>query len=244
VRRRERRDRVDRRARRDEARRHRRPARLVGELRDGEQLPAQLERRIDAPLRIETGVRSAPPDIQPTALVGYIASYWDLYWLLDDAQQRLLLRLRPSAFDDDVGNWGLSLAATHYVHGDAARARAYADSARAALEQQLKPAPEDAGRHALLGVALAYMGRKADAIREGQYGLALLPASKDAFAGAYDQHQLARIYILVGEPEKALDQLEPLLKIPYFLSPALLRIDPTFAPLRGNPRFERLIGAG
>ena len=41
--------------------------------------------------------------------------------------------------------------------------------------------------------------------------------------------------------EKALDQLEPLLKVPYYLSPGWLQIDPTFAPLKGNPRFERLI---
>jgi len=44
-----------------------------------------------------------------------------------------------------------------------------------------------------------------------------------------------RIYLLVGQPEKALDELEPLLKIPYYLSPGWLRIDPTFAPLKGNP---------
>jgi len=53
--------------------------------------------------------------------------------------------------------------------------------------------------------------------------------------------KLARIYPLVGEPERALDRLEPLLKIPYYLSPGWLRIDPTFAPLQGNPRFERLV---
>ena len=59
--------------------------------------------------------------------------------------------------------------------------------------------------------------------------------------GAYYQHQVARIYMLVGEPDKALDLLEPLLKIPYYLSPGWLRIDPNFAPLKGNPRFERLV---
>lgn len=58
--------------------------------------------------------------------------------------------------------------------------------------------------------------------------------------GPYYQHLLVRIYLLVGEPEKALDQLQPLLRIPYYLSPGWLRIDPTFAPLKGNSRFERL----
>jgi hypothetical protein len=71
--------------------------------------------------------------------------------------------------------------------------------------------------------------------------VALQPVTKDATTGAYVQHQLARIYLLVGEPEKALDELEPLLKMPYYLSPGWLRIDPTFAPLRGRARFERLV---
>lgn len=74
-----------------------------------------------------------------------------------------------------------------------------------------------------------------------QRGVARAPISRDAFVGPYIQHQLARIYTLVGEPEKALDQLEPLLKMPYYLTTGWLKIDPTFAPLRGNPRVERLV---
>ena len=54
--------------------------------------------------------------------------------------------------------------------------------------------------------------------------------------------QLMRIYLLNGEPEKALDRLEPLLRVPFYLSPGWLRLDPTFQPLRGNPRFQRLLG--
>lgn len=70
--------------------------------------------------------------------------------------------------------------------------------------------------------------------------MALVPASRDGYVGPYFQHLLARTYLVAGEPEKALDELEPLLKMPYFLSPAWLRIDPAFDPIRNNPRFRKL----
>ena len=186
-------------------------------------------------------LNAVPKEVEPTSLVAFIATYWDLFWVLDDAQQALLLRLTPSAFDDDRSVWGLVFAQTYAVRGDHSRARAYADSARIAFERQLRSTPQDAQRHVLLGLALAYLGHTEEALREGERGVALLPVAKDAYNGAYLQLQLARIYILVGEPEKALDQLEPLLKIPYYLSPRWLKIDPTFAPLRGNPRFQQLV---
>ena len=62
-----------------------------------------------------------------------------------------------------------------------------------------------------------------------------------AFHASYLQQQVAWTHILLGNHEKALDLLEPLLKVPYYLTPAWLLIDPNFDPLRGNPRFERLI---
>ena len=77
-------------------------------------------------------------------------------------------------------------------------------------------------------------------VREDFAG-ALQANARDRLSLPYSEHQLARIYLLVSDPEKALDQLELLLKTPSYLSPAWLRIDPTFAPLRGNPRFERLV---
>jgi serine/threonine-protein kinase len=189
-------------------------------------------------------VLQAPRALEPTGLVAYFANYWDLYWPLTESQQQLLLRLTPRPFDDNRGGWGLSLAATHALRGDQARARAYADSARQGFEAALKLTPDDAQSRTLLGVSLAYMGRKAEAIREGERGLALTPISKDAYSGPYNQLQLIRIYILTGEPEKALDLLEPLLRIPFYLSPGWLKIDPTFDPLRKNPRFQKLVEGG
>jgi tetratricopeptide (TPR) repeat protein len=186
-------------------------------------------------------IRAAPAEVEPTALVSFFGNYWDLYWALDDAQQQLLLRLPPSVYDGDRGAWGIVRAQTYHVRGDRAQARTYADSARLGTEEILKATPDDPQRHAFLGLALAYLGRKAEAMKEGERAVALAPASRDGYIGPYLQHLLARIYILVGEQEKALDQLEPLLRMPYYLSPGWLKIDPSFEPLRANPRFRTLV---
>jgi serine/threonine-protein kinase len=185
-------------------------------------------------------LRAVPRQVDPAALVAYVSTWDDLYWVLDDAQQRLLLRLSPAPFGDDRASWGFALAQTHALRGDTALARAYADSARQVLETRLRDVPQHPLTHAYLGLALAYMGHKIDAIREGERAIALVPISKGSLAQADLQHHLARIYVLAGEPEKALDLLEPLLKT-HFLSPGWVKIDPAFAPLRDNPRFKRLV---
>ncbi|HUR94555.1 MAG TPA: tetratricopeptide repeat protein, partial [Gemmatimonadales bacterium] len=188
-------------------------------------------------------IGEAEREVEPTALVQWVATFYDLFWVLNDEQQQLLLRLPPGPFDDDRQSWGLALAGTFLLRGDSARGRAYADSARIAGEAYVHEAPENGQLHALLGVSLAYLGRKAEAIREGRRAVELLPTSRNAYGGPYLQHQLARIYLLVGEPERALDALEPLLRVPYILSPGWLQVDPTFDPLRANPRFRKLVEA-
>ena len=186
-------------------------------------------------------ITNQPAQVDPAGLVAYVSTYYDLFWLLGDSQRTLLLRLTPRDFDGDRGSWGLALAGGYAVEGDSRRTLAYADSARAALEQQMRDNPEDPQVPGLLGVALAYMGRKAEAIREGERSVGMLPVSSNAFSGPYYLHQLARIYTLVGEPDKAVARLEELLKVPYFVSPGWLKVDPTFDPLRKNPRFQKLV---
>ncbi|HUF36413.1 MAG TPA: hypothetical protein VMN37_10715, partial [Gemmatimonadales bacterium] len=186
-------------------------------------------------------IRQGAAHGDPPALFAYMAQYYDMFWLLDESQRNLLYRLPQSQFDDNPASRGLALAGAYTLDRDRARARAFADTARAALEAQIRDNPDDAQLHVLRGIALAYLGRKADAILEGRRGAAMIPPSRHALTGPYLQHQLARIYILVGEPDQALDQLEPLLTMPYFLSPGWLGVDPTFESLRAHPRFQRLL---
>ncbi|HEX5386599.1 MAG TPA: protein kinase [Gemmatimonadales bacterium] len=188
-------------------------------------------------------LKSASARVDPIALVAYVATYWDLFWVLDDQQQQLLLRLTPEPFGDDAANRAICFAQTYALRGDSARARAYADSARVAAEAIVNQTPDDPSYYAVAGLAYAYLGRKAEAMRDGEKAVALLPVSKDGYQGVYFLHQLARIYTLVGESDKAIDLLEQVLARPYYLSPAWLRIDPTLEPLRKNPRFQKLAGA-
>ncbi len=193
-----------------------------------------------------TGARAAlrdiPPTLDRTALPAFVASSWGLFWALDSADRALVLTLPPSAFDDDRGIWGIVHAELYWVADDTTHAHCYADSARLALEAHLQTTPDDNVLHLFRGLSLAYLGQRAAAVREGERGLALAEATGDGYNNIpYARHVLAQLYVAAGDHAHALDQLESLLAKPYFISPAWLKIDPTWAPLRGDPRFERLI---
>ena len=123
-------------------------------------------------------------------------------------------------------------------------AKKYYDEARSILELKIEERPEDARFHSSLGIAYAGLGRKEDAIREGRLGVELLPVTKEAMRGLSKVQDLARIYVMVGEYDLAIEQLEYLLSIPSELTISLLRLDPVWEPLRDHPRFKKLLEEG
>jgi serine/threonine protein kinase/tetratricopeptide (TPR) repeat protein len=117
------------------------------------------------------------------------------------------------------------------------------ESAASILETRIQQEPNDARFHSSLGIAYAGLGRKQDAIREGRLAVGLLPVNKDAMRGYSRATDLARIYVMVGEFDLAIDHIEFLLSIPGGLSIPLLRLEPVWAPLREHPRFKKFLEA-
>jgi TolB-like protein/tRNA A-37 threonylcarbamoyl transferase component Bud32 len=185
-------------------------------------------------------IRDAPPSVDRAQLGAFFANFWDLYWVLDDATQRTVLTLGPDAFGGKAA-WGTVGAEIALMRHDTVEARRRAEAARVAFGEILRATPQDGQSRVELALNLAILGRKAEAIREAERTVAQVPISADGYSGPYYQHVMVRTYLLAGEPDKALDALEPLLKVPYYLSPHWLAIDPTFDPLRANVRFQRLV---
>ena len=129
----------------------------------------------------------------------------------------------------------------YLLQGDKERAHAAFEQARPVAERLVREAPNDPARHAHLGAVLAGLGRKEDAINEGKKAVELLPESEDAFAGPQATAALAEIYAWVGERDEAFHLLDHLLTVPNGLTVQTLKLDPTWDPLRNDPRFQALI---
>ncbi|HEY5992237.1 MAG TPA: tetratricopeptide repeat protein, partial [Candidatus Udaeobacter sp.] len=129
----------------------------------------------------------------------------------------------------------------YLYQGDKEKAQAAFEQARIVAERLVRDAPDDARRHTQLGAVLAGLGRKEEAINEGKKAVELLPESEDAFAGPQVTAALAEIYAWVGEPDEAFRLIDHLLGIPNGLTIPILKLDPTWDPLRKDPRFQALI---
>src|SRR5207244_3072044 len=135
------------------------------------------------------------------------------------------------------------------VAGEHAAAQESWRQARSELELFLKEQPEN---YLLIGdLAFVNMGvgDKAAALALSEQAMAANPVEKDVYVGPTSLEILARVAARMGEPDRAIATLQKVLSIPYAgplatqnipLTPALLRLDPMFDPLRNDPRFQKL----
>ena len=151
--------------------------------------------------------------------------------------------LTVDAFRGDTAYFMVWRADWARRQGDPARARAYADSARTILERRIAADPAEAGTRMDLASAYALLGRKTDALREAARATEIVPVSLDAVDGPDLEEDYAFVEMLVGETDAAVRRLKYLLSIPSDVSVNVLRVDPTWNPLRTNPGFQRLVAA-
>lgn len=138
----------------------------------------------------------------------------------------------------------LGVGLARRLGGDSAGARVAFDSARIVLQALVDEDPTEPRYRSALGLALAGLGLAVEAVREGEEGVRLMPPEREAWRGAWRVADLARIYAMTGRTEDAIDRLEYLLSVPSGESVWTLRLDPAWDSLRGNPRFEALVGGG
>lgn len=173
--------------------------------------------------------------------------YWGHFRLLFGVQSQdyedALDRLYLESFGSDTASYYLAKAILH-DRAELGSAKVYYDSARSVLEPQTVTRPGDPRLHAQLGLAYAGLGQKDEAIREGKRATELLPVTEDAYAGAALADNLAHVYAMVGEYAGAIDEIESLLSVDAPLSIPWLRVDPTWDPLRDDPRFQSLLEEG
>jgi adenylate cyclase len=153
-----------------------------------------------------------------------------------------------SGFDSEIieeTNYYLSkyqiYAELYHFQNEEKLAKVNADSAVASMERKLKTIPNDPRIYSSLGISLAIAGQKEKAIQAGNMATELLPIKKDNWRGHSRQIDLAMIYSLVGEHEKAVQKLEYLLSLPGEISVPYIQADPRFNSLRKHPAYIAMI---
>jgi len=166
-----------------------------------------------------------------------------------EAVRLLQARLAQFHYDSQFvkGSDQVALAFTQRFAGDTAGAKITAEQARNTFEQLYRDQPDNAYPATCLSQAYAAMEEKDSALKEAERAMMLLPRAKDAVSGPSLEENLAFIQTIFGENSRATSTLAQLLRTPYTyffrpvpITPALLRLDPIWDPLRSDPAFQKL----
>jgi non-specific serine/threonine protein kinase len=179
-------------------------------------------------------------DIQPARL-GFELHGFPLSRILADTYAGLLNEVPPEKYGvEDTTLFHIGLAEMYHQIGLEEKARDIWRQEQLHLETVRSPIFQY-DIELCRGLVYAGLGRKEEAARLAKEAIAKAPLSQDAFLGTFRLAMAALIFVRTGLYEEAIDQLELLLSVPSEMSPALLRIDPAWDPLRDNPRFQKLV---
>ena len=200
---------------------------------------------------IKAALESLPPNFDPDGVVTF--ARWDVSLMDRDvvAAQKALAACQLETIASQTGvplPKSYLQACVDLVRGDAAKARTEFETARPSIEKIVVNSPQDGTRRAQLGLLYAFLGRKEDALREGQRAMELKPITHDVIEGAVVEDFYTLTCARLGESDKAISRIQRLLTTPFAVDYADesitlsdLRQRWEWDPLRKDSRFQKIL---